>query len=62
MEDIVIIEAIKQSPNHKLPLKPIDELKIKVDILSCDVSAMKNDLRMILEQIKKEEKKKSGWW
>ena len=53
MEDTVIINALnEQGANHKSPLKPIDELNIKVDKLSLEVRSLKNDLRIILDTIK----------
>ena len=67
MEDSVIIEAIKEEasrPNHKLPLKPIDDLKIKVDKLQLDVSSMKNDLRIIMDAVnhQNQQSAKGYWW
>jgi len=42
----------EEGANHKSPLKPIDELNIKVDKLSLQVSSLKNDIRIILDTIK----------
>jgi hypothetical protein len=66
MEDIVVISAIKEDqkkPNHKLPLKPIDELKIKVDKIQLDVSSMKNDMRIIIDNINYQNQQNTkGYW
>ncbi len=66
MEDSVIIEAIKEEasrPNHKSPLKPIDELKIKIDKIQLDVSSMKNDLRIIMDAVNHQNQQNAkGWW
>jgi len=67
MEDTVIINAMKEEgANHKSPLKPIDELNIKVDKLSLQVSSLKNDIRIILDTIKPKNTQteiatKNGW-
>ncbi len=66
MEDTIIIEAIKEEkkkPNHKSPLKPIDDLKIKVDKLQVDISSMKNDMRIIMDAINHQNQQNTkGWW
>ena len=68
MEDSVIIEAIKEQqkengPNHKSPLKPIDELKIKIDKLQLDITSMKNDMRIIIDNINHQDQQQSkGYW
>ena len=66
MEDSVIIEALKEhkvKPNHKSPLKPIDEIKIHVDKISVDVQSIKQDLRIIMDAINHQEAQASkGWW
>jgi hypothetical protein len=70
MEDIVIISSIKEqekktesSPNHKSPLKPIQEIQVKIDKLQLDVSSMKRDISIILDHINYQEKQKArGWW
>ena len=69
MEDSVIISAIKEQqneasrPNHKSPLKPIDELKIKIDKLQLDITSMKNDMRIIIDNINHQDQQQSkGWW
>ena len=67
MEDTIIIEAIKEEasrPNHKLPLKPIDDLKRKVDKLQLDVTSMKNDLRIIMDAVnhQNQQNAKGYWW
>jgi hypothetical protein len=51
MEDIIIISAIKEQekgPNHKSPLKPIDQMRVKIDKLQLDVDCIKRDIRIIL--------------
>ena len=66
MEDTIIIEAIKEEasrPNHKLPLKPIDDLKIKVDKLQLDVTSMKNDMRIIMDAVNHQNLQSTkGYW
>jgi len=67
MEDSVIIEAINEEakkPNHKLPLKPIDDLKIKVDKLQLDITSMKNDMRIIMDAVnhQNQQSAKGYWW
>ena len=66
MEDIVVISAIKEEqkkPNHKSPLKPIDELKIKVDKIQLDVTSMKNDMRIIIDNINYQNQQNTkGYW
>lgn len=65
MEDSVIIEALKDKvkPNHKSPLKPIDEIKIQVDKISVDVQSIKQDLRIIMDAINHQQASKpAGWW
>tara|TARA_R110000822_G_scaffold233803_2_gene365151 strand:+ start:830 stop:1054 length:225 start_codon:yes stop_codon:yes gene_type:complete len=55
--------AFGYPPNHKLPLKPIDEIKINLDKLSTDVCTIKEDLKIILDHINHaEQQKKSGYW
>jgi len=65
MEDTVIIEALKEKvkPNHKSPLKPVDEIKIKMDKISMDVQSIKHDLRIIMDAVNHQEAHASkGWW
>ena len=67
MEDIIIISAIKEQekgPNHKSPLKPIDQMRVKIDKLQLDVDCMKRDIRIILDHInhQQEQVKKGYWW
>ena len=66
MEDIIIISAIKEQekgPNHKSPLKPIDQIQVKIDKLQLDVSSMKRDIRIIIDAVNYQEKQQSkGWW
>ena len=69
MEDSVIIGAIKEQekeasrPNHKSPMKPIQEIQVKVDKLKLDVECIKRDITIILDHINYQEKQKQkGWW
>ena len=69
MEDSVIISALKEEekeasrPNHKSPLKPIQELQVKVDKLKVDMDCVKRDISIILDHINYQEKQKSkGYW
>jgi len=44
-------------------LKPIDELKIKIDKLQLDITSMKNDMRIIIDNINHQDQQQSkGWW
>ena len=55
MEDSVIIEAIKEGasrPNHKSPLKPIDDVNRKLDKLTLDVKSLRREIRIILDAVK----------
>jgi hypothetical protein len=66
MEDTVIIEALKEQekgPNHKSPLKPIDQMRVKVDRLQLDVDCIKRDISIILDHINHQTDQQSkGWW
>ena len=71
MEDIVIISSIKEqekktesSPNHKSPLKPIDQMRVKIDKLQLDVDCIKKDIRIIMDAVnhQQEQVKKGYWW
>ena len=66
MEDSVIISAIKEQekgPNHKSPMKPIQEIQVKVDKLKVDMECVKRDISIILDHINYQEKQKArGWW
>ena len=67
MEDYNIISAIKEQkkegPNHESPLKPIDRLIVKVDKLSLEVSSIKRDMRIIIDNINHQQKQQErGWW
>tara|TARA_R110001632_G_scaffold87261_2_gene189704 strand:+ start:36 stop:236 length:201 start_codon:yes stop_codon:yes gene_type:complete len=65
MEDTVIIEALKEKvkPCHKSPLKPIDDIKIQIDKISCDVQSIKHDIRIIMDAVNHQEAQASkGWW
>jgi hypothetical protein len=71
MEDIVIISSIKEqekktesSPNHKSPLKPIDQMRVKIDKLQLDVDCIKRDIRIIMDAVnhQQEQVKKGYWW
>jgi len=54
MEDSVIIGAIKDAsrPNHKSPLKPIDDVNMKLDKLTFEVKSLKREIRIILDAVK----------
>jgi len=68
MEDYNIISAIKEQKkekgaNHESPLKPIDRLIVKVDKLSLEVSSIKRDMRIIIDNINHQQKQQErGWW
>ncbi len=51
MEDTIIIEDAR-NPNHKIPLKPIDEVNRKVDALTFEVRSLKREIRIILDTVK----------
>jgi len=67
MEDTNIINAVKDAKKdkyvildnnrapttyHKSPLKPIDEVNRKVDILTLEVRSLKREIRIILDAVK----------
>ena len=67
MEDTVIVEAFKEEdasrPNHKSPLKPIQEIQVKVDKLKLDMECVKRDISIILDHINhQQEQVKKGYW
>ena len=66
MEDLVHISVIKEQengPNHKSPLKPIQEIQVKIDKLQLDVSSMKRDIRIIMDAVNhQQEQVKKGYW
>ena len=67
MEDFHIISAIKEEkkkgPNHESPIKPIDKLIIKVDKLSIEVSSIKRDMKIIIDNINHQQNQQQrGWW
>ena len=66
MEDYNIISAIQEQekgPNHQSPIKPIDRLIIKVDKLSIEVSSIKRDMKIIIDNINHQQNQQQrGWW
>jgi len=55
MEDTVIINALKEEasrPNHKSPVKPIEDVNRKIDALTLEVSSLKREIRNILDTVK----------
>ena len=54
MEDSVIIGALKDAskPNHKIPLKPIDDVNRKLDALTLEVKSLRREIRIILDVVK----------
>ena len=70
MEDIIIISSIKEqekktesSPNHKSPLKPIDQMRVKIDKLQLDMDCIKKDIRIIMDAVNhQEQQQQRGWW
>jgi hypothetical protein len=68
MEDSIIISAIKEEqketgPNHKSPLKPVQEVQVKVDKLQVDIESIKRDINIILDHINHQDRQRSkGWW
>jgi len=69
MEDYNIISAIKEKQQnekgagHESPLKPIDRLIVKVDKLSLEVTSIKRDMRIIIDNINHQENQQNkGWW
>ena len=64
MEDTIIIEVTDASkPNHKVPLRPIDVLKIELDKLNLEVNSMKNEIKMLKVKVKSEKDlyTEKGW-
>ena len=65
MEDTIIIEVTDASkPNHKVPLRPIDVLKIELDKLNLEVNSMKNEIKMLKVKVKSEKDlyTEKGWF
>jgi hypothetical protein len=69
MEDTVIISGIKEEekeasrPNHLSPLKPIQEIQLKVDKLQIDMESVKRDIRIIMDSVNHQQQQQSkGWW
>jgi hypothetical protein len=55
MEDTVIINALKEEasrPNHKSPVKPIEDVNRKIDALTLEVSSLKREIRIIIDTLK----------
>lgn len=66
MEDSVIIGALKDAskPNHKIPLKPIDDVNRKLDALTLEVKSLKREI-MIMQTAQTAEKPQNtqtGWF
>ena len=69
MEDYNIISAIQEKQqnekgaNHQSPLKPIDILNVKIDKLSIEVSSIKRDVKIIIDNINHQQQQQNkGWW
>jgi hypothetical protein len=69
MEDSVIISAIQEKQQeekgagHESPLKPIEKLNVKIDKLSLEVSSIKRDMKIIIDNINHQQKQQErGYW